>query len=178
MKNTRKKTEHKILGDCELKSLVLKTVAKQGNNCTSRQIFDSINYDNYNSFRVCLSRYVKNGYLKKDGTKRPFYYYLTKKGREHAQDPYILKKRRFFLYRKHISEMLINEKEFRKGLSIFIQHQPGIALHEICMSPYFRNDDSFHGFYRNIIYRQERKIEELFREIEDLRAILYRLRMD
>lgn len=119
---------------------------------------------------------MKNGYLKKYGTKRPFYYYLTKKGREHAQDPYILKRKHNFLYQQQIIRILTNEREFRRWLVIFIKHQPRIALHEICMSPYFVNDKSFHGFYRDIIYNQEMEIEKLHRIIAELYATIDKLR--
>lgn len=148
--------------------MVLRAVAACGNNCTSRQILNQINYKNYNSLRVSLNRYVRQGYLKRCDEKKPYFYSLTKKGFEHAKDPMILKKKRNFLYWKHVSQILANEEEFMHGVMKFIQHHPESALREICNSPYFRNDSTFHGYYKRLLDDQNR-------EIRDLWEILYRL---
>jgi predicted transcriptional regulator len=168
MKTTKNQTGKKTLKDCTLKGMVLRAVASGGNNCTSRQIFNQIEYKNYNSLRVSINRYVKQGYLKKHEDKKPYYYSLTKKGMEHAKDPLILKKKRNFLYWKHVSQILANEKEFMHGVMKFIQHDPEFALREICKSPYFRGDSTFHGMYKKMLDEQNR-------EIRDLGEILHRL---
>jgi hypothetical protein len=54
----------------------------------SRDIFDSILYENYNSFRVSLNKYHKQGYIQMQG-KKPYHYSLTEKGKLHAHNPYI-----------------------------------------------------------------------------------------
>lgn len=162
-KNTRKK-----LKDCELKAMVLRTVVANGNNCTSRQISDKIKYRNYNSLRVSLNRYVRQGYLRRHGEKKPYYYSLTKKGLEHAKDPLLLKKKRNFLYWRHVTEILSHEEEFMKGMCMHIRHDPEFALRQICKSPYFRGDSTFHGIYK-------RMLDEQAREIRDLWEILHKL---
>lgn len=164
----QQKKGKKTLQDCKLKGMVLRAVAAGGNNCTSRQIFNQIEYKNYNSLRVSINRYVRQGYLKKHGHKKPFYYSLSKKGMEHAKDPLILKKKRNFLYWKHVSQILGNEEEFMHGVSKFIQHDPEFALREICKSPYFRGDSTFHGFYKKIIDEREREIYFLRELIHEL----------
>lgn len=164
----QQKKGRKTLKDCELKGQILRALTNNGNNCTSRQLFEAIKYGNYNSFRASLSRYVKQGYVKKYGNKRPFYYVLTKKGMEHAKDPLLLKKKRNFLYWRHISEILSHEEEFMKGMCMHIRHNPEAALREICKSLYYRDDGTFHAYYRKIIDEQNR-------EIRDLWEILHRL---
>lgn len=164
----QQKKGHKTLKDCTLKGMVLKAVAKGGNNCTSRQIFNQINYKNPNSLRVSLNRYVKQGYLKRHGDKKPYYYSLTKKGFEHAKDPLILKKKRDFLYWKHVSQILANEEEFMHGVMKFIQYHPEAALREICKSPYFINDNTFHGMYKKMLDEREREIYFLRKLLHEL----------
>lgn len=156
------KKGRKNLKDCELKGKILQAVASGGNNCTSRQILDKIRYKNYNSLRVSINRYVKQGYLKKHGDKKPYYYSLTKKGMEHAKDPLILKKKRNFLYWKHVTEILSHEEEFMKGMCMHIRHNPEAALREICKSPYYRGDGTFHEYYRRIIDERELEIRHLW----------------
>lgn len=168
MKTTKNKTGKKTLKDCSLKAMVLRAVASGENNCTSRQILNQINYQNYNSLRVSLNRYVRQGYLKKDDGKKPYYYSLTKKGYEHAKDPLILKKRKHFLYWKHISEILSHEEEFMKGMCMHIRHNPEFALREISKSPYFINDSTYHGYYK-------RMLDEQAREIHFLRELIHEL---
>lgn len=167
MRPPQKKT-CKNLKDCTLKAMVLRAVAAGGNNCTSRQIFDKIEYRNYNSLRVSINRYVKQGYLRKHGNKKPYYYSLSKKGLLHAKDPLILKKKRHFLYWQHITEILSKEDEFVKAMVMHIRHHPEAALREISKSPYFINDNTFHGYYK-------RMLDEQAREIRDLWEILHRL---
>jgi hypothetical protein len=166
MTHQRKKV--KKLHDCTLKGMVLRAVAAGGNNCTSRQIFDKIEYKNYNSLRVSINRYMRQGYLKKHGDKKPYYYSLTKKGLLHAKDPLILKKRRHFLYWQHLTEILSKEDEFVKAMVMHIRHNPEFALREICKSPYFRGDSTFHGYYKRILDEQNQ-------EIVYLRELLYQL---
>ncbi len=148
--------------------MVLQAVAKNYNNATSNQIFNSINYHNYAAFRVSLRQYVKRGYLKKCGDKKPYHYCLTKKGYLHAKDPFVLKKRREIRYWQHMSRILADDREFIHGVHKFIQYQPEIALHEICRSPYFANDNSFHGYYRRIIDQQDREIRDLHEFLNQL----------
>ncbi len=161
MISTRSKPGRKTHKDCTLKGMVLRAVAKNNNNSTSREIFNSINYNNYRSFRVSLHHYTRNGYLKKCGDKKPYHYCLTKKGFLHANDPFVLKKRREMRYWQHMSRILANEKEFMHGISRFIQYQPEMALREICKGPYFQGDSSFHGYYKRIIDGQNKEIREL-----------------
>lgn len=168
MRPPQKKTKNKNLKDCQLKGAILQALAANGNNCTSRQIFNRIEYKNYNSLRVSINRYVKQGYLRKHGNKKPFYYSLTKKGFEHAKDPLILKKKRNFLYWKHVSQMLENEEEFMHGVLKFIQYQPEAALREICKSPYFRGDNTYHGMYKKMLDEQAREIHFLREFIHEL----------
>jgi hypothetical protein len=167
MRLPQKKTR-KNLKDCALKAMILRAVAAGGNNCTSRQIFDRIEYKNYNSLRVSVNRYVRQGYLRKHGNKKPYYYSLTKKGFEHAKDPLILKKKRNFLYWRHVSQILGNEEEFVHGVLKFIQYQPEMALREICKSPYFRGDSTFHGMYKKMLDEQAREIHFLRELIHEL----------
>ena len=162
------KKGHKTLQDCKLKAMVLRALASGGNNCTSRQISDKIGYENCNCLRVSLNRYVRQGYLRRHGEKKPYYYSLTKKGLLHAKDPLILKKKRNFLYWKHVSEMLANEEEFMHGVLKFIQYHPDVALTEICKSPYLRNDSTFHGYYKRIIDEREREIVYLRTLLDEL----------
>ncbi len=168
MISTRSKPGRKTHKDCSLKGMVLRAVAKNNNNATSRQIFSSIDYHNYSAFRVSLHQYVKHGYLRKCGDKKPYHYCLTKKGFLHANDPFVLKKRRELRYWQHVSRILSNENEFMHGMSRFIQYQPEIALREISKSPYFKDDSSFHGYYQRIIDGQSK-------EIRELQDILYRI---
>ncbi len=168
MTSTRSKPGRKTHKDCALKALILRAVARNCNNATSRKIYNSIDYHNYNTFRVSLNRYVKQGYLRKCGDKRPYNYSLTKKGFLHANDPLVLKKRREMRYWQHMSRILSNEKEFIHALSRFIQYQPEIALREICKGPYFKDDSSYHGYYKRIIETQSK-------EIKELQDILYRI---
>ncbi len=161
MKPRCTKPGRRVLKDCTLKGIVLKAVGRNSNNATSRQIFNSIEYRNYNTFRVSLNRYVKQGYLKKRGDKKPYHYCLTKKGFLHANDPFVLKKRRELRYWQHMSRIMSNEKEFMHGISRFIQYQPEMALREICKGPYFKDDNSFHGYYKRIIDGQSKEIREL-----------------
>lgn len=168
MNYPKKETGKKTLQDCKLKAMVLQAVAANGNNCTSRQISDKIGYKNYNSLRVSLNRYVRQGYLRKHGQTKPYYYSLTKKGLLHAKDPLILKKKRNFLYWRHVSQILGNEEEFMHGVMKFIQHDPEFALREICKSPYFRGDNTFHGYYKKML-------DEQAREIHFLRELLHEL---
>lgn len=164
----QQKKGHKTLKDCTLKAMVLKAVASGGNNCTSRQIFNKIEYGNYNSLRVSINRYVHQGYLKKHGDKKPFYYSLSKKGMEHAKDPLILKKKRNFLYWRHVSEILANEEEFMHGVMKFIHYHPEVALREICKSPYYRGDSTFHIMYKKMLDEREGEIVYLRTLIHEL----------
>lgn len=166
MTHQRKKV--KKLQDCNLKSMVLEAVARGGNNCTSRQISDRIEYRNYNSLRASINRYVRQGYLIKHGNKKPYYYSLTKKGLLHAKDPLILKKRRHFLYWQHISKILSDEKEFVHGAAMYIRHNPEFALREITRSPYFRGDNTYHGMYKKMLDEQAREIHFLRELIHEL----------
>ncbi|MDA0524217.1 hypothetical protein [Methanococcoides alaskense] len=78
--------------DCQLKGLILKSILT-GNN-TSRAIFESIPYENYQSFKVELVNLRKRGYIIKKGQKQPFHYQLTSpKGIEHAKNPNINKEK-------------------------------------------------------------------------------------
>jgi len=164
----QQKKGHKTLKDCTLKAMVLRAVAAGGNNCTSRQIFNQIEYKNYNSLRVSINRYVRQGYLKKHGDKKPFYYSLSKKGVEHAKDPLILKKKRHFLYWQHLTEILSKEDEFVKAMVMHIRHHPEAALREISKSPYFINDNTFHGYYKRMLDEREREIHFLRELIHEL----------
>jgi len=168
MISTSSEPGRKAHKDCTLKGMVLRAVARHSNNATSREIFNSINYNNYRAFRVSLHHYVRNGYLRKCGDRKPYHYCLTKKGYLHANDPFVLKKRRELRYWQHMSRMLANEKEFMYGMSRFIQYQPEIALREISKSPYFKDDSSFHVYYKRIIETQSK-------EIRELQDILYRI---
>ncbi|NPE27306.1 hypothetical protein HNV12_04875 [Methanococcoides sp. SA1] len=58
----------------------------------SRDIFDSISYENYNSFKVSLNKYCKQGYVQMQG-KKPYRYSLTEKGKLHAENPYLCRER-------------------------------------------------------------------------------------
>lgn len=115
-----------------------------------------------------MNQYVKHGYLKKDGDKKPYHYSLTKKGKLHAKDPLILKKRREFRYWQDVSRILSNKAEFRRKVAKFIQYQPEIALQELSKSPYFRNGNTFHGYYQNIIYNQGITIHNQQQKIDQL----------
>ncbi len=63
--------------DCHLKAMVLQALIPAP--LISKDIFNSIPYENYNSFRVNLNKYCKNGYIQMQG-KKPYYYSLTEKG--------------------------------------------------------------------------------------------------
>lgn len=144
-------TQKKRLDDCKLKEVILRAVDYNHNCATSRQIYERIDYHNYNSFRVSLNQYVRRGYLKKEGDKKPYHYSLTKKGYRHANDPLVLKRERRIRYQKHITQILGTDKGFRQGVQMFIWQNPEKALQEIYKSPYFKGDNTFHGYSKNMI---------------------------
>ncbi|NPE30364.1 hypothetical protein HNV12_20890 [Methanococcoides sp. SA1] len=76
--------------DCKLKALVLQALLPAP--LMSRDIFDSILHNNYNSFRVSLNKYCKQGYVQMQG-KKPYHYSLTETGKLHAHNPYICRER-------------------------------------------------------------------------------------
>lgn len=156
-----KTTQKKRLDDCKLKEVILQAVADNHNCTTSRQIYERIDYHNYNSFRVSLNQYVRRGYLKKEGDKKPYHYSLTKKGYLHAKDPLVLKRERRIRYEKHITQILGTDKGFRQGVQMFIRQNPEKALQEIYKSPYFKGDSIFHRHYKNRVMYLEATVDAL-----------------
>lgn len=140
--------------DCKLKGAILRAVHNNHGCATSRQIYEminTINYYNYNAFRVSLNQYVRRGYLKREGDKKPYHYSLTAKGYRHAKDPFVLKKEGRIRYEKHIAQILGSKKGFKQGVRMFIRQNPERALQEICKSPYLKGNNTFHGYYKNMI---------------------------
>ncbi|AFV24598.1 hypothetical protein Mpsy_2394 [Methanolobus psychrophilus R15] len=75
--------------DCIVKGIILRGLLEK-QPMRSRELFNSIPYDNYDSFRVILSRFSssKYRYIEKIGHKMPYLYRLTDIGRVHAQNPF------------------------------------------------------------------------------------------
>lgn len=142
------------MDDCKLKGAILRAVHNNHGCATSRQIYEMINrdgYHNYNSFKVSLNQYVRRGYLKREGDKKPYNYSLTAKGYRHAIDPLVLKRERRIRYQKHIAQILGSKKGFRQGVGMLIRQNPYQALQEIYKSPYFKDNSIFHRHYKEKI---------------------------
>lgn len=170
-----KRTQKKRMEDCKLKEVVLQAVEENHGCATSRQIYESINrdgYHNYNSFKVSLNQYVRRGYLKREGDKKPYHYSLTKKGWDHAQDPLILKRERRIRYQKHITQILGTKKGFRLGVRMFIRQNPEQALQELCKSPYFKGNSLFHRHYKEKIIALNAIIDALVLYVSEKEDII------
>jgi hypothetical protein len=75
--------------DCLVKGLILRGLLDKS-PMKSKELFDSIPYDNYNSFRVLLHRFCnsKYRYIQKIGEKMPYLYRLNDNGITHAHNPF------------------------------------------------------------------------------------------
>jgi hypothetical protein len=88
----------------QFKAKVLRLLTE--GDLSSKEIYERLPHDYHNkNFRSALFQLKRRGYLSKKGEK-PYMYSLTKKGRIHAQDPYIYAKNR---YARHGSTMLQND---------------------------------------------------------------------
>lgn len=78
--------------DCLIKGMILNALLDK-QPLKSRDIFNSIPYDNYNSFRVILSRFCskKYRYIERIGNTKPYFYQLTDAGKIHAQNPFFFR---------------------------------------------------------------------------------------
>ncbi|MEZ5334169.1 MAG: hypothetical protein R2741_02475 [Methanolobus sp.] len=65
----------------------------------------------------------RRGYISKVGNVKPARYKLTKKGRVHAQDPFIQKKRKQELLQHRVSAILNDDEKFREALEVEIQNR-------------------------------------------------------
>lgn len=88
---------NQISNDCIIKGMILKILNEADRPLRCREIFDGIPYDNYNSFRVLLSRYSgkKYNYIEKMKlSSNPHYLYqISNTGRLHATNPFLHRER-------------------------------------------------------------------------------------
>ena len=105
--------QNNFSNDCHVKAMVLQALIPAP--LMSKNIFDSIPYDNYNSFRVSLYNYCKQGYVQMQG-KKPYHYSLTDKGKLHAQNPYLCREK----FANKIDAIVS-----RYGMEIAVQHLSG-----------------------------------------------------
>jgi hypothetical protein len=75
--------------DCLVKGMILKGLLNKA-PMKSRELFDSLPYENYNSFRVLINRYCspRYKYIERIGDKVPYSLKLTDTGRLHALNPF------------------------------------------------------------------------------------------
>ncbi|MEL4306447.1 hypothetical protein [Methanococcoides sp. LMO-2] len=75
--------------DCQVKGMILRGLLDKP-PMKGRELFDSIPYENYNSFRVLINRYSSSRYkyIERIGDKVPYSYKLTDTGRIHALNPF------------------------------------------------------------------------------------------
>jgi hypothetical protein len=104
--------------DCIIKGMILKILNEADRPLRGKEIFDGIPYDNYNSFRVLLSRYSgkKYNYIEKIklSSNSHYLYQISKTGRMHAQNPFIFRekyKARQAKDREHFLTELLNNPE-------------------------------------------------------------------
>jgi hypothetical protein len=83
--------------DCIIKGMILNFLNAADRPLRAREIFDSIQYDNYDSFRVLLSRYSTNKYKYiekiKHSTNSHYLYQISALGRLHAANPFLHRER-------------------------------------------------------------------------------------
>lgn len=97
----------KQLNDNVLKGMILRVILN--GNHYSRDIYNHIDYGDKQSFYSEMNNLKRRGYVSKKGDKKPFHYVLTKKGRIHAKDPFIIQRNK----EKYIEDVLMNDDRFR-----------------------------------------------------------------
>ena len=109
----------KSLQDGVLKGLILNAVLDEKHS--SHTIYQSIEYENYNSFLVALNRLTRYGYLSKIGkgkcNSKPFKYSLTKKGVFHAHNPLLNLQHREQYIQKRAMEFMENTEQFQNAVA-------------------------------------------------------------
>ncbi|WP_321430837.1 hypothetical protein [uncultured Methanolobus sp.] len=113
--------------DCDLKGRILRSIHQSpiGSHPTARAIFDAVGHHNFDSFLSTIHRLKKYSYISVIPDSRPFQYRLTRKGQEHAHDPYKYKKAKQQHLEQRIRAILNDddrfsgevEKEVRQRLS-------------------------------------------------------------
>ena len=97
----------KQLNDNVLKGMILRVILSGKHY--SRDIYNNIDYSDKQSFYSEMNNLKRRGYVSKKGDKKPFHYVLTKKGRIHAKDPFIIQRNK----EKYIEDILMNDDRFR-----------------------------------------------------------------
>jgi len=99
----------KLYRDCQLKGKILGIILRKG-GATSREIYEQVQHPNYAGLRSELSQLKRrHGYITTLSDKKPYVYILTKKGRLHAQDPYLTIKRRQKNIQLKVAALLNND---------------------------------------------------------------------
>ena len=109
----------KSLQDGVLKGQILVSVSDK--KTSSRSIFNTIEYTNYNSFMSAMHRLTRYGYLHREGRgkcgKHPYTYSLTKKGVLHAQNPLLNLQHRNAFVQKLAMEFMENTEQFQQAVA-------------------------------------------------------------
>lgn len=78
----------------------------------SRQIFDSMDYPNYQTFHKNLYNLCRRGYIHK-GAKKPRVYTLTKKGKFHLTNPNYFQEKKDMIFSKKLEAIMKNTDAFK-----------------------------------------------------------------
>ena len=101
--------------DSDLKGRVLQQIhhfSMQSQQPTGRQLFDAIKHPNFDSFLSTLHRLKKYSYVSIIPDTRPYQYKLTRKGVQHAHDPYKYKRIKQQHLQERISAILNDNEKF------------------------------------------------------------------
>ncbi|WP_407282357.1 hypothetical protein V7O59_14155 [Methanolobus sp. ZRKC1] len=170
--NISRKSGMKTYRDCDLKGRILRQVQLCGSQSpTARELFIAVQHHDFDSFLSSLHRLKKYGYLSTVPDSRPYRYQLTRKGIEHAREPYIYKIRKQQHLQERIRSILEDderfseevEKEVRTRLS---EIQTGTREAPIVETVTKEADDSA---LREELESKDRTIHELQAQIQHLK---------
>lgn len=116
----------KFYPDCQLKGQVLTSLLEQDR--TVKEMHSIVQHPNFNAFKAEVSQLKRRGYLTVSEHKRPKRYKLTKKGVEHASDPFITIRRRQESLQNRVSQILNDDEAFAEALRIEVEKHTGGSI--------------------------------------------------